>query len=87
MAASYAAIARRVRLVASRCRCDRPTSCAFGGPDRATLFITTASHGLDEAALARQPDAGRVFRLDGLGVRGESCAVYAGNVEPVPGPT
>ncbi len=66
---------------------QRPTSCAFGGPDRGTLFITTARHGLDEAALARQPDAGRVFRLDGLGVRGESCAVYAGLVEPVPGPT
>jgi sugar lactone lactonase YvrE len=44
---------------------DRPTSCAFGGPDLTTLFITTARHGLDETALARQPDAGRVFRVDG----------------------
>jgi heterodisulfide reductase subunit A-like polyferredoxin len=48
---------------------DRPTSCAFGGVDRATLFITTARHGLDEEAMARQPDAGRVFRVDGLQTR------------------
>jgi sugar lactone lactonase YvrE len=26
---------------------DRPTSCAFGGPGRSTLFVTTARHGLD----------------------------------------
>jgi sugar lactone lactonase YvrE len=64
---------------------DRPTSCAFGGPDRATLFITTARHGLDEAALARQPDAGRLFRVDGLGARGESCAPYRGPAVPMRG--
>ena len=29
---------------------ERPTSCAFGGPDRATLFITTAREGLDDDA-------------------------------------
>jgi sugar lactone lactonase YvrE len=57
---------------------DRPTSCAFGGPDRATLFITTARHGLDDAAIRRQPDAGRVFRVDGLRARGEPCAPYRG---------
>jgi sugar lactone lactonase YvrE len=61
---------------------DRPTSCAFGGPDRATLFITTARHGLAEAALAHQPDAGRVFRVDGLGVAGVPCATYAGHTTP-----
>lgn len=64
---------------------DRPTSCAFGGPDRATLFITTARHGLDESALARQPDAGRVFRLDGLGVSGAPCAPYRGQTTPLQG--
>jgi sugar lactone lactonase YvrE len=61
---------------------ERPTSCAFGGPDRATLFITTARHGLDESALARQPDAGRVFRVDGLGVSGAPCATYQGRTAP-----
>jgi sugar lactone lactonase YvrE len=57
---------------------DRPTSCAFGGADRATLFITTARHGLDEITLAHQPDAGRVFRVDGLGVSGPPCVAYRG---------
>jgi sugar lactone lactonase YvrE len=62
---------------------DRPTSCSFGGPDRATLFITTARHGLDELALARQPDAGRVFCVDGLGVGGPPCAPYRGQTAPL----
>jgi len=61
---------------------DRPTSCAFGGPDLATLFITTARHGLDEAALARAPDAGRVFRVAGLGASGSPCAPYRGASDP-----
>jgi sugar lactone lactonase YvrE len=61
---------------------DRPTSCAFGGSDRATLFITTARHGLDPAAIQRQPDAGRVFRVDGLHARGEPCAPYRGSIIP-----
>jgi sugar lactone lactonase YvrE len=59
---------------------DRPTSCAFGGRDLTTLFITTARHGLEPAALARQPDAGRVFRVDGLGVTGQPCSTYRGSV-------
>jgi sugar lactone lactonase YvrE len=61
---------------------ERPTSCAFGGSDGTTLFITTARHGLDETALARQNDAGRVFRLDGLGVSGAPCEPYRGRVTP-----
>jgi sugar lactone lactonase YvrE len=59
---------------------ERPTSCAFGGPDRATLFVTTARVDLDEAALSRQPEAGRVFAIDGLGVRGLPCLPYRGAV-------
>lgn len=54
------------------------TSCAFGGPEMTTLFITTARHGLDEADVAAQPDAGRVFRVDGLDVRGVPCLPYRG---------
>ncbi len=57
---------------------ERPTSCAFGGPDRTTLFVTTARADLDEAALARQPDAGRVLSIEGLGVRGLPCQHYLG---------
>jgi sugar lactone lactonase YvrE len=57
---------------------SRPTSCAFGGKDGTTLFVTTARNGLDESALASQPDAGRVFRVDGLGVSGPPSAPYRG---------
>jgi sugar lactone lactonase YvrE len=57
---------------------DRPTSCSFGGPRSATLFITTARQGLDAAELARQPDAGRVFCVVGLGVTGPPCRIYRG---------
>jgi sugar lactone lactonase YvrE len=37
------------------------TSCAFGGPDRSTLFITTAAVDLDEEFLAAHPHAGGLF--------------------------
>ncbi len=48
---------------------QRPTSCCFGGPDLDVLYITTATEGLDAAALSEQPWAGGVlcFRP---GVRG-----------------
>jgi sugar lactone lactonase YvrE len=57
---------------------ERPTSCAFGGPDLTTLFVTSAREGLDDAALAGQPHAGHVFRIEGLGVRGQPCPSYRG---------
>lgn len=59
---------------------DRPTSCAFGGHERDTLFVTTSRDGLDAAALARQPQAGHVLRIDGLGVTGPPCHPYRGPV-------
>ena len=45
------------------------TSCAFGGADLDTLYITTASLRMDRAALAEQPLAGALFAVD-PGVRG-----------------
>jgi sugar lactone lactonase YvrE len=57
---------------------ERPTSCAFGAPDRETLFVTTARTGLTDDALAGQPHAGKVFAVDGLGVRGLPCQPYRG---------
>jgi sugar lactone lactonase YvrE len=56
------------------------TSCAFGGDDRRTLFVTTGRERLGEAALQRQPDAGRVFSVVGLYARGAGCAPYRGEV-------
>jgi len=56
------------------------TSCAFGGDDRGTLFVTTGRERLDEGALARQPDAGRVFSVAGLDARGPAAAPYRGSV-------
>ncbi len=41
----------------------RPTMPCFAGPDLQTMFITSAKHGLDAAALAQYPDAGRLLLL------------------------
>jgi sugar lactone lactonase YvrE len=59
---------------------ERPTSCVFGGPDRRSLFVTTARVGLDELALGAQPHAGKVFCIDGLGVRGMPTLPYRGTI-------
>jgi sugar lactone lactonase YvrE len=52
------------------------TACAFGGPDLDELYITSARTGLDEAALARQPHAGGIFKVR-PGVRGLEAFEYA----------
>ncbi len=52
---------------------QRPTCPAFGGPDLATLFVTTASDGLTDGELRSQPLAGSVLALavgDVLGIVG-----------------
>ncbi len=45
------------------------TSCAFGGPDLRTLYVTSAATGLDATDRAAQPLAGGLFaiELDGPG--------------------
>jgi len=55
----------------------RPTSCAFGGPTLDDLYITSARTELDEAALAKQPAAGGLFRIR-PGARGVSAFSFAG---------
>ncbi|MDP9429234.1 MAG: SMP-30/gluconolactonase/LRE family protein [Actinomycetota bacterium] len=37
------------------------SSCAFAGPGRDLLVVSTSAEGLDDAARAAQPDAGRLF--------------------------
>lgn len=39
----------------------RPTCCAFGGPDRDILYVTTASQWMSEEDLAAQPLAGALL--------------------------
>ncbi|XP_034287290.1 regucalcin [Pantherophis guttatus] len=57
---------------------DNTTSCAFGGYDYSELFVTSASTGLDESSLIHQPQAGGVFKITGLGVKGIPPYSYAG---------
>jgi sugar lactone lactonase YvrE len=53
------------------------TSCAFGGPDRGTLFITTARRGLSAAELEAYPESGGIFACR-PGVTGPAAAVFRG---------
>jgi sugar lactone lactonase YvrE len=55
----------------------RVTSCAFGGPELDTLFLTSARQKLTEAQLAAQPQAGGLFRVR-PGVRGLPAFSFAG---------
>jgi sugar lactone lactonase YvrE len=45
------------------------TMCAFGGPDLATLYVTSGREGLSDAQLAAEPLAGGLFAVE-VGVRG-----------------
>lgn len=54
---------------------SQPTSCAFGGPGLAELYVTSAREGLDPAASAREPLAGGLFRLR-PGAAGRPADVY-----------
>ncbi len=56
---------------------QKPTSCMFGGPDLATLYVTSAIWDLKGAALEAQPLAGGLFALD-VGVRGLPETRFAG---------
>jgi len=56
---------------------SQPTSCAFGGPGMADLYVTSASVGLTEAELAAQPLAGRLLRLQPGPVGLPSSTTYA----------
>ncbi len=53
------------------------TSLAFGGPDYADLFVTTARHHLDAARLSAEPLAGAVLVLR-PGVLGRPAGRFAG---------
>ncbi len=53
-----------VLLAAHRIPAAQVTSCAFGGRDLRTLFVTTSTEGWDDEQRAADPDAGLVYRVD-----------------------
>jgi xylono-1,5-lactonase len=55
--------------------CSQITSCAFGGPDFKTLYITTAAQGLSAEQLEREPLAGGLFAVE-LDVAGLQANPY-----------
>lgn len=55
----------------------KPTCCAFGGADLATLYVTTSRLGSTAEQLATEPFAGSLFYFR-PGVRGVADAPFAG---------
>lgn len=53
--------------------CLETTACAFGGPDLADLYVTTGIHKSEV-----EEDAGRLFVIRGLGVKGIPANGFAG---------
>ena len=47
--------------------CTWPTSCAFGGPGFATLYVTSARFTMSAEHLADHPEEGALFAVDSLG--------------------
>lgn len=56
---------------------DLPSSVAFGGDDLSTLFVTSIKDSGSGRAISKHPDGGKLFAIDGLGVRGLPEARFA----------
>ncbi|XP_027715283.1 regucalcin-like isoform X3 [Vombatus ursinus] len=56
----------------------RITSCCFGGKDYSELYVTSASDGLSQEELTREPHAGEIFKVTGLDVKGIPQYSFAG---------
>ena len=54
----------------------QPSSCTFGGPGLATLYVTSAAISMSAADLAKAPDGGGLFALE-VGVRGLPASRFA----------
>ena len=57
---------------------ERPTKPMFGGRNLDTLFVTSIGTNLTPGTEARQPHAGGLFAVHGLGVRGVPQQRFAG---------
>ena len=53
--------------------CMETTACAFGGPNLSVLYVTTGVH-----KSVVEENAGRLFKISGLGVRGVPAFAFAG---------
>ena len=54
------------------------TSCAFGGENLETLFITTAKQGIPQNEIEKYPHRGGLFKAD-AGIRGAPAFFYKGS--------
>ncbi len=55
---------------------EKPTKIAFGGPDLDLIYLTSIGGDLTPGTENRQPDAGRILEISGLGIRGVPQARY-----------
>lgn len=60
---------------------DRPTSCAFGGGNLDTLYVTTASQAMSDAELKEKPLAGALFAFE-PGMRGLPEPIWQPTLQP-----
>ena len=58
---------------------SQPTSCCFGGPDLATLFMTSARVGLSAEELSDQPEAGMLMQCT-PGIQGTPARPFMGEL-------
>ncbi|KAM5128036.1 regucalcin-like isoform 2-T2 [Callospermophilus lateralis] len=57
---------------------SRVMSCCFGGADYSDLYVTSAADSLSPEQLLQEPQAGHVFKVLGLGVRGLASCHFSG---------
>lgn len=57
---------------------ERPSKPMFGGPNLDRLYVTTIGSGTTPGSEQRQPEAGGLFAISGLGVQGIEQARFAG---------
>jgi sugar lactone lactonase YvrE len=53
----------------------QPSSCAIGGENGTTLYVTTAQEGMTPEVLEQDPEAGRLFCVD-VGIAGKPIDTY-----------
>jgi len=54
-----------------------PSAAEWGGPNRDVLYVTSARYKMDSRQLEREPDAGSLFAITGLGTKGLANVPYA----------